>query len=103
MSELVGDPAYRGCGARMRLLAERHVRDRVALETVRTALEQDELRPGCTQVLLDARPRADEIRVGRAGQQRQVELGADGRAGTGFAGRAGSGEQVTAVLVYVRE
>ena len=55
------------------------------------------------QVFLDARPGGDEIRVGRAGQHRQVELGAHGGTGASLACGAGPRIKVPAVLVYVGE
>ena len=58
---------------------------------------------GRAQVFLDARPGGDEIRVGRAGQHRQVELGAHGGTGASLACGAGPRIKVPAVLVYVGE
>src|SRR5262245_6811435 len=68
VAELVGNAADRGGRARVRCFAVRQVRNRVALQAVRSALQQDELGTGGTQVLLDTRPGRGKVRVARTGR-----------------------------------
>ena len=84
--------------------AETQVRDRVALEAVRAALQQDEL--GLVRAQVRPRPAAHaawKCGIVGAWRQRQVELGAGGRRRRRFRLRAGAGIEVAAVLVHVGE
>jgi hypothetical protein len=56
MAEFVCDATHRGGRMRMRFLAEREMRDRIALEAVGSALQEYEFRLRLPQVVLDLAP-----------------------------------------------
>ena len=84
MPYFVGDAAQGSGSVRMRFLAEGQMRDGIALEAIRAALQQDELRLRLSQVRLDLQPLAVKVLVARARRQRQVQLGAAGTARAGL-------------------
>jgi hypothetical protein len=77
------------------------VRDRVARERVRAALQQDQLRTRGVDVALDFLPGCEERLVAGAGRHRHVELRALGRAAASLRAAARAGIKETAVLVQV--
>ncbi len=99
----VGDPAQLPGSVRMRCFGQPQVRDRVARETVRAALEQHELRLMPFQVGFDRGPGRHEFLVAGARRQRQIQLGAACRTEAGLLGRAGARIEGPAVLVQVGE
>ena len=99
----VGNAAQRGRGIGMRLFRITKVRDRVALEAVRTALKNNEFRRCVLEIALNTRPLTVEIRIFRAGCDRNIELGAARPAGAGLLGSARARIQKAAVLVDIGE
>jgi len=85
------------------VLGEAQVRDRVAFEAVRAALEQDEVGTAGAQVVLHLLPSRVVVLVARTGWQRQVEFRAERRADAGFLRHPGAGVEIAAVLVQIRE
>src|SRR5256886_9342298 len=80
---------------------ETQVGDRIALETVGAALQDDEFRRELLQVRDDVRPEAGRHLVVGSGRQRHVELGALGRAAAPLLERAATRIQVAPILVQV--
>jgi len=85
----------------MRGRTEFHVRDRVALDAVGAALQQDKLGFVFTQVVFHQRPYFLEHGVVGIGWNRNIQLGAFGVSTTGFINKAGAGIQRAAILVNV--
>ena len=77
------------------------MRDRIALETVGTALHDDELRFAGFEVLLHALPDQRKFCVVGAGGQRHVQLGPARRAGAGLISGAGPRVQEATILVNI--
>ena len=87
----------------MRLFAPAKVRYGIALQAVRAALHDDELRPHRLEVALNALPGLAEIIVIGPGRQRNIQLRATGRSRTGLLGRAGSRVKEPAIFVDIGE
>src|SRR3954468_6987895 len=77
------------------------VRNWITLETVGTALENDEFRLEPRQMLQDARPCLVKRQIIRAGRHRNVELRACRRSLPSFRNTACSGIQIPPILVQV--
>src|SRR5262245_16292108 len=93
------DQPPRSVGVRSR--REPQIGKRIAREPVRAALEDQELGARLVDEALGLLPCAHELRIARAGRERQVQLGALGRAAPGLVHRAGPRIEKLTVLVDV--
>src|SRR5215467_9981198 len=94
VTEALGELAQVAGGAPMNLRREAQMSDGVALETVRTALQDDELRLELLEVRQHPRPDGCEHLIVGAGRQGHIELRARGGAPTDFPGGARARIQV---------
>src|SRR6266404_5019738 len=94
VTETVGERAQLAGRAPVHARREAQVGDRIALETVGAALQDDEVRCELLPVRRDVRPDAGEHHVVGTGGQRYVELGAARRAAASLLECSGAGIQV---------
>src|SRR5579864_6029774 len=103
VSEPLGALPEAPAGTAVRAGREPQMRDRVALETVGSALQDDELGVEALQMRHHPRPGCGKHFIVRAWRQRHVELHADGCPATGLPARTGPRVEVAPVLVQVGE
>ena len=87
----------------MRSLGVTKLRDRVALEAVRAALEQDKFGFGGSKIVFDTAPCRTKITVQSAGGHRDIELGTTRPAGSGLSLGARARVQAATILMNVRK
>src|SRR5215470_15787673 len=95
MTQALGQFAQVAGGAPMNLRREAQMSDRVTLETVRTALQDEELRLVLLEVRKHPRPHGCEHLIIGTRRQRHVQLGARGSAASDLPRGACAGIQVT--------
>ena len=103
LAVLVGESTQRRRRLCVRLFAPAKVRYGIALQAVRAALHDDELRLRRFEVALNPLPGFAEITVIGAGRQRNIQLRAASRSRTRLLGRAGSRVQEPAIFVDIGE
>ncbi len=99
----VGELAKPARCQRMRFLRITKVGDRVALQAVRAALQDDELGLGIVDVGFDQLPGLVELLVPGARRHRDIQLGAGRGAGAGLVDGPGSRVEKASVFVQVRK
>ena len=101
MAEPIGELPKFARGAPVRCSSQPQMRYRIAFEAISSALQKQKFRLESRQVRDRPRPNFRKSSIGRAGRQRQVELGAGRSSAAGFVHRTRARIQIASVFVDV--